>query len=69
MARALYGRIGDVLVCGACLRFRLSPVHILTRFAGLCPGDKLPPDSPLPPPSGVAVFYDANGPWRSDDKD
>jgi len=26
--------------CGACLRFRYSPIHGLARGLGFCPGDK-----------------------------
>lgn len=28
-------------VCGACLRFRFSPIHGIVRLLGICPGDKV----------------------------
>ena len=33
-------RIAGWLFCGACLRIRVSPVHIVTRLLGVCPGDR-----------------------------
>lgn len=28
------------LICGACLRVRVSPVHGAARLLGMCPGDR-----------------------------
>lgn len=33
-------RIGGRLICGACLRFRFSPLHLIARSLGICPGDR-----------------------------
>lgn len=27
------------LICGACLRIRVSPIHGVARLLGMCPGD------------------------------
>jgi len=33
-------RLGDLLVCGACLRLRWSLTHLAARAVGFCPGDR-----------------------------
>jgi hypothetical protein len=32
--------LGSLLVCGACLRIRFSPIHGVARLIGFCPGDR-----------------------------
>lgn len=63
----MYGHVGDLAVCGSCLRLRFSPVHLLVRAIAFCPGDRLPPDPPPAMPRDVSLLYDANGHWRSTD--
>lgn len=29
-----------MLICMACLRIKFSPLHLLVRAVGICPGDK-----------------------------
>ena len=33
-------RIALLLICPACLRLRISPVHLLLRRAGVCRGQR-----------------------------
>ncbi len=33
-------RLAEWLICGACLRIRISPIHGFARMIGMCPGDK-----------------------------
>lgn len=33
----------DHIMCPTCLRFTYSPIHLLTRAIGLCPGPERPP--------------------------
>jgi hypothetical protein len=36
----LLDRLCGWIVCTACLRIRMSPVHGVFRAVGLCPGDR-----------------------------